>query len=124
MVLRNQSKSLRLLRRQLELSGNPALAITSTNTGPTIIIFTAESITVPRRKMKRISASIKSIGEPVRLRSQFSRSLIAPNEVSNQLNGPDAAMIMKTIAELRNARRKAPEHSVHLIVLINKHASK
>ena len=98
-------------------SGNPALAITSTKTGPTIIIFTAESITVPRRKIKRISASMKIIGEPVRLSSQFSRSLIAPSDVSSQLNGPDAAIMIKTIAELRNARRKAPEHSFHLIVL-------
>ena len=57
------------------------------------------------------------MGEPVRLSNQFSRSLIAPNEVSSQLNGPDAAIIMKTIAELRNALRKAPEHSFHLIVV-------
>ena len=66
--------------------------------------------------MKKMSAKIKIIGDPVRLSNQLSRSLIAPNEVSNQLNGPDAAMIIKTIAELRNALRKAPAHSFHLIV--------
>ena len=66
--------------------------------------------------MNKITAKIKIIGECVRLSSQLSRSPIAPKEVSNQLNGPDAAMIMKTIAELRNARRKAPAHSFHLIV--------
>mgnify|MGYP007000120251 CR=1 len=59
------------------------------------------------RKMNKITAKIKIIGESVRLRSQLSRSPIAPKEVSNQLKGPDAAMIIKTIAELRNARRKA-----------------
>ena len=79
-------------------------------------MFTAESITVPRRKINKITAKIKIIGESVRLKSQLSRSPIAPKEVSNQLKGPDAAMIIKTIAELRNALRKAPVHSFHLIV--------
>ena len=81
-----------------------------------MIMFTAESITVPRRKMNKITAKMKIMGESVRLRSQLSRSPIAPKEVSNQLKGPDAAMIINTIAELRNARRKAPVHSFHLIV--------
>ena len=62
------------------------------------------------------TAKIKIIGESVRLRSQLSRSPIAPREVSNQLKGPDAAMIIKTIAELRKARRNAPVHSFHFIV--------
>jgi hypothetical protein len=51
-------------------------------------MFTAESITVPRRKINRITAKIKMIGDSVRLRSHCSRSPIAPREVSNQLKGP------------------------------------
>ena len=66
--------------------------------------------------MNKIKAKINIMGESVRLKSQLSRSPIAPKEVSNQLNGHEAAMMIKTIAELRNARRKAPVHSFHLIV--------
>ena len=66
--------------------------------------------------MNKITAKINIMGESVRLKSQLSRSPIAPKEVSKQLNGHEAAMMIKTIAELRNARRKAPVHSFHLIV--------
>ena len=79
-------------------------------------MLTAESITVPRRKINSITAKIKRIGESARPKSHFSRSPIAPSEVSNQLKGPDAAIIIKTIAEFLNARRKAPVQSFHLIV--------
>ena len=81
-----------------------------------MIMLTAESITVPRRKMNSIKAKINNIGESAKPKSQVSRSPIAPREVSNQLKGPDAAMIIKTIAEFRNARRNAPVQSFHLIV--------
>ena len=59
---------------------------------------------------------MNKIGESTIPSSQFSRSPMAPSDVSNQLNGPDAAMIINTIAELRNALRKALEHSLSPIV--------
>ena len=99
----------------------PFVYILFTDAVPLILIpsqmFNAiDSVPLTAIAFFMLTAKIKIMGDPVRLRSQFSSSPIAPREVSNQLKGPDAAIIIKTIAELRNARRKAPVQSFHLIV--------